>query len=135
MWIMTNRGLPWTSTVSTGITVFLLFYLLHVFMELSGANRQSDKVTDSKVIKWGTIIMVSLILLISLTVHDFTPSFGLIFVEMLVISVSGALLEVFKAYNRGHTDHLTKFINMFLLFAASHLIFQFGGVYSKISYR
>jgi hypothetical protein len=133
MWILHNRGVPWISTVPAGVSCFTLFYLFHVFMEFSGANKQYDKATKSTFVKWSTIITLSLLLLISLLVHDFTPSFGIILLEMFVVALSGALLEVFKAYNRGNTDYAKKFFNMFGLIAVSHLILQFGGFYTKLS--
>jgi hypothetical protein len=133
MWIMHNRGVPWMSTIPVGLTCFTLFYLIHVFMEFSGANQQSDEATNSKFARWSTIIIATLLLLISMLVHDFTPSFGIILLETVAIAISGALLEVYKAYNRGHSDHIKKFLSIFGLIAVTNLILQFGGVYSKIS--
>ena len=133
MWMMHNRGVPWISTIPVGLTCFTLFYLIHVFMEFSGANQQVDEATQSKFIIWSTIIITSLLLLISLLVHDFTPSFGIILLETFVLALSGALLEVYKTYNRGHTDYMKKFLSIFGLISVTNLILQFGGVYSKIS--
>ena len=133
VWILHNRGTPWLETISPAIMSFLLFYLFHVFMELSGYNEQSADKDTSKFLKWATIITVSTLFLISLLIHDFTPGFGIILLETFAIALSGALFEVYKVYNRGHTDYIKKFITMFGLIAITNIILQFGGVYSKIS--
>jgi len=132
-WILHNRGIPWMETISPAIISFLLFYLFHVFMELSGYNEEVGNKDTSKLFKWGTTITMLTLLLISLLIHDFTPGFGTILLETFVIALSGALFEVYKAYNRGHTDYIQKFVKMFGLIASTNLILQFGGVYSKIS--
>ena len=132
-WILHNRGIPWLETLSPAIISFLLFYLFHVFMELSGYNEEVGNKDTSKFFKWTTIITMSTLLFISLLIHDFTPGFGIILLETFVIALSGALFEVYKAYNRGHTDYIQKFVKMFGLIASTNLILQFGGVYSKIS--
>jgi prepilin signal peptidase PulO-like enzyme (type II secretory pathway) len=132
-WILHNRGIPWMETISPAIISFLLFYLFHVFMEMSGYNEEVGNKDTSKLFKWATIITMSTLLLISLLIHDFTPGFGTILLETFVIALSGALFEVYKAYNRGHTDYIQKFVKMFGLIASTNLILQFGGVYSKIS--
>jgi hypothetical protein len=133
MWMMHNRGVSWASTIPIGLSCFTLFYFIHVFMEFSGANKKADEATKSKFVKWTTIIITSSLLLISLLVHDFTPSFGIILLETFILALSGALLEVFKSYNRGHTDYMKKFLSVFGLISITNLILQFGGVYSKIS--
>ena len=133
MWIMHNRGIPWASTIPIGVSAFMIFYLFHVFMEFSGANRESEKATNSSFVKWTTIIVTSSLLVLSLLVHDFTPNFGTILLETGVISLSLSLLEIYKAHNRGHKDYFSRFFKMFGFIVVVNLIFQFGGLYSHIS--
>jgi ribose/xylose/arabinose/galactoside ABC-type transport system permease subunit len=133
MWIMTNRGVPFASTIPAGVSAFMLFYLFHVFMEFSGGNKEMNEGPKSNVTKWSLIIGGSLMLLISLVIHDFTPGFGTIMLETVVMAALGASLELYKAYNRGHKDHLKKFLKMFLLIGLTTLILQLGGLYTQIS--
>jgi len=132
VWILHNRGMPWMSTVSVGVSAFMLFYLFHVFMEFSGANESTDRYAKKSVTQWIVIIVGIVMFTLSLIVHDFTPGFGTILMETMVIGLSGASLELYKAYNRGHTDYLAKFVKMFVLISLTTIILQFGGLYTQL---
>lgn len=132
VWILHNRGMPWMSTISVGVSAFMIFYLYAIFSEFSGANEATDKYAKNGVTQWIVIIIGIIMLTLSLVVHDFTPGFGTIFMETMVIGLSGASLELYKAYNRGHTDYVAKFVKMFGLISLTHIILQFGGLYTQL---
>lgn len=132
--VLHNRGIGFINTLSPLIVSFLLFFVYNVLLEISGQNEASF-VDSNKLLKYAAVTSMVVLLLISLVMHDFTPSFGIIAMETIFTACMGAIVEFWKARNRGHDfgDAGKKFLFYFGMFAGFHLVLQFGGVFTKIS--
>ena len=102
-------------------------------MEFSGANEQSDKAYSNKFTSIALLVIGIIMFLLSLFIHDISPGFGIILIETLVVALCGAALEIYKAYNRGHSDYIVKFVKLFGVIAFTNIVIQLGGVYSHVS--
>jgi len=69
----------------------------------------------------------------SLIIHDFSPSFLVIFMESIFMALLAAGVEVVKSYNRELPSKFKKFALSFGIFFFGNMIVQFGGGYSAIA--
>jgi len=131
--ILYNRGASFMNMLSPAFTIFLLFYMYNVLLEMSGTNEQT---TETRIKDISTILLVvggGLLLLFSLIVHDFSPSFLMIFMESIFMALLAAGVKVIKSRNRGLSSKFKKFGLIFGIFFFGNMIVQFGGGYSALA--
>jgi hypothetical protein len=129
-----NRGLGLEDTMALVIAIFTVFYVLNVLYEFSKDGLNVD-FTSSTTRKWITGIVVSIIVLASLVVHDFSPDFGKIGIETFLLAISVLMLKYYKARNRSEKVDAKDMIYTFLIVMGSSLILQSGGIYTHLSMK
>ena len=129
-----NRGLSIDDTLGLVIGIFSVFYVLNVLDEFSKDGLNVD-FTSSTTRKWITGITVSIIVLASLVVHDFSPDFGKIGIETLLLTVSVLILKYYKARNRSEKVDLMDMVYTFLIVMGSSLVLQSAGIYTHLSMK
>ena len=129
-----NRGLGLEDTMGLVIAIFTTFYVLNVLHVFSKDGLDVD-FTSSTTRKWITGIAVAIVVLASLVVHDFSPSFGKIGIETLLLSISVLALKYFKARNRSEKVDPKDMIYTFLIVMGSSLLLQSGGIYTHLSMK
>jgi general stress protein CsbA len=116
------------------IAIFTVFYVLNVLYEFSKDGLNVD-FTSNTTRRWITGIVVSIIVLASLVVHDFSPDFGKIGIETFLLAISVLMLKYYKAHNRSEKVDPKDMIYTFLIVMGSSLILQSGGIYTHLSMK
>ena len=104
-------------------------------LEFSGQNNGGGGIVPdatSKVTKILFIVISSILLLLALAVHDTIPGLYIIFIECIVISIIGLIIELIKQIDRHEKINTMKLFKSFSLFLFIHFLLQFGGFYSHI---
>lgn len=150
--IALNRGKEIGDAMSLAITAFLIFFLFHIVMEFSGANKMStgngtltssqqaqEKVMSAvahfKATKIIIGIVLGVMLLLALTVMDVGPGMSTVIKEAFVMALCGALPVVMIAKDRDEKDSrkvLLDFLMYFAAFFVGHMILQLGGFYTHL---
>lgn len=151
-YIALNRGKDLGDAISLGVTAFLIFFLFHVVMEFSGQNQAMidkeklttteqkqqavvEKVTKLKATKWIIGAIGLFMIILALTVHDFSIGLGVILKEALLMATCGALPTLMIARDRDEKDGkkiAIDFFTYFGMFFAGHVALQMGGFYTHL---
>jgi hypothetical protein len=141
-YIALNRGVDLGRAILLGVAAFLVFFLFHVGMEISGENKAIidendqgviEKVFQFKGTKWIIGAIVVYMILLALVVRDVNIGVNTMLKEALLLATCGALPTIMIARNRDEKDGkkiAVDFFTYFGSFFAGHVALQMGGVYS-----
>lgn len=141
-YIALNRGFDVRRAVLLGLTMFLIFFLVHVGMEFSGENHAlideskqgiTEKVFQFRGTKWIIGAIVIYMILLALEVRDVSIGVGTMLNEALLLATCGALPTIMIARNRNEKDGKKIAVDFFTYFGAfftGHIALQMGGVYA-----
>lgn len=152
MFIALNRGKEIGDAASLAVTAFLIFFLFHIVMEFSGANKMSTEtgtltnaqqaqqkvaniITHFKVTKIIIGAVLGIMLLLAVSVMDLGPGMNIVIKEGFVMAICGALPIIMIARDRDEKDSRKVLLDFFTYFGAffiGHIILQLGGFYTHM---